>query len=425
MGDYYSLFVTSENLYLNSVLDRKVRFATFLGISLLKLRLFCRYRTYCCEVSCFPPFRGRSKFTERDRCPGDRYGVTWRKERLPTLRSFPPVMWRQLLRSGGALLRSGAGRRLKEEGHGCTFFQQILHLGTRAVVIDKHIKTQAPEALEKSLCIFVCAIADTHSCGDQVLTSPMATTYTKGEHPRHPKGKPLHAACTHAQSGPTLCYPMVCSPPGVSVHGDSPRKNTGVDCHFLLQGIFPIQGSNLCLLWLLHWQADSLPLAPPGKPHHLAEPTPNSFTPPPSSPSESFGPSLTSAKPHDGNLKLKVPSFPSSLSPEHVTPPAEGLCAIAGRHRGLLTNAWCKSERSWRKWKGTEELSPCPQHPPVILSKFLLFMMMHLPTFSKFMLYWYVGTRSRGVSTDFPESFFFFLLGKYKAIQGLSKMSRQ
>ena len=37
-------------------------------------------------------------------------------------------------------------------------------------------------------------------------------------------------------------------------------------CHFLLQGIFPTQGSNLRLLRLLHWQASSLALAPPGKP---------------------------------------------------------------------------------------------------------------------------------------------------------------
>ena len=34
------------------------------------------------------------------------------------------------------------------------------------------------------------------------------------------------------------------SPPGSSAHGDSPGKNTGVGCHFLLQGIFPTQGSN-------------------------------------------------------------------------------------------------------------------------------------------------------------------------------------
>ena len=45
---------------------------------------------------------------------------------------------------------------------------------------------------------------------------------------------------------------------------DSPGKNTAVGCHALLQGIFPTQGSNLCLLRLLHWQAGSLPLMPPG-----------------------------------------------------------------------------------------------------------------------------------------------------------------
>ena len=47
---------------------------------------------------------------------------------------------------------------------------------------------------------------------------------------------------------------------------DSPGKNTGVGSHFLLQGIFPNQGLNPCLLSLVHWQAASLPLAPPGKP---------------------------------------------------------------------------------------------------------------------------------------------------------------
>ena len=31
-----------------------------------------------------------------------------------------------------------------------------------------------------------------------------------------------------------------------------PGKNTGVDCHFFLQGIFLTQESNLCLLRLLH-----------------------------------------------------------------------------------------------------------------------------------------------------------------------------
>ena len=104
---------------------------------------------------------------------------------------------------------------------------------------------------------------------------------------------------------------MNCSPPGSSVQGetgeswDSPDKHTGVDCHALLQGIFPIQGWNPglphcrqilyhlsqgspgILKWVampsfrrssrprdqtpvchvyLHWPMGLLLLAPPGKP---------------------------------------------------------------------------------------------------------------------------------------------------------------
>ena len=55
-------------------------------------------------------------------------------------------------------------------------------------------------------------------------------------------------ACSVAKSYPTLCNLMNCSLPGSSVHGDSPGKNTGVDCHALLQEIFPTQGSNPGLL---------------------------------------------------------------------------------------------------------------------------------------------------------------------------------
>ena len=50
--------------------------------------------------------------------------------------------------------------------------------------------------------------------------------------------------CIGAQSRPTLCNPMDCGTPGSSVPGDSPGRNTGVGCHALLQGIFPILGSN-------------------------------------------------------------------------------------------------------------------------------------------------------------------------------------
>ena len=65
--------------------------------------------------------------------------------------------------------------------------------------------------------------------------------------------------CIVAQSCLTLSNPMDCSPPGSSVHGDSPGKNTGVGCYALLQRIFPTQGSNPGFLhcrqildWLSH-----------------------------------------------------------------------------------------------------------------------------------------------------------------------------
>ena len=52
---------------------------------------------------------------------------------------------------------------------------------------------------------------------------------------------------------PTLRNPKDDSPPGSSVHGI---------LHALLQGIFPTQGSNPCLLNLLHQQPASLSLEP-------------------------------------------------------------------------------------------------------------------------------------------------------------------
>ena len=58
-----------------------------------------------------------------------------------------------------------------------------------------------------------------------------------------------------------FCNPMDCIQ--VPCPWDFPGKNTGVGCHFLLQGIFLTQGSNP---HLLHWQVDSFTTEPPGKP---------------------------------------------------------------------------------------------------------------------------------------------------------------
>ena len=65
--------------------------------------------------------------------------------------------------------------------------------------------------------------------------------------------------------------PMGYSLPGSTVVGDSLGKNTGVDCHALLQGIFPgdflsgIEPRSHALL------VDSLQSEPPGKPLNIPE----------------------------------------------------------------------------------------------------------------------------------------------------------
>ena len=61
-------------------------------------------------------------------------------------------------------------------------------------------------------------------------------------------------------------WPHGLSPTSLPCPWNFPDKNTGVGCHFLLQRIFPIQGLNLLLSCLLHWQADALPLSHLGSP---------------------------------------------------------------------------------------------------------------------------------------------------------------
>ena len=48
-----------------------------------------------------------------------------------------------------------------------------------------------------------------------------------------------------------------------------PSKNSGVGCHFLLQGIFPTQELNPHLLCFLHWLVDSFPLSHLGSPSNI------------------------------------------------------------------------------------------------------------------------------------------------------------
>ena len=68
---------------------------------------------------------------------------------------------------------------------------------------------------------------------------------------------------TVVQSCLILLQPHRVQPTGLPCPWNLPGKNTRVGCHFLLQGIFPTQVSNLS------WQADSLPLSCQGSPLYL------------------------------------------------------------------------------------------------------------------------------------------------------------
>ena len=76
-------------------------------------------------------------------------------------------------------------------------------------------------------------------------------------------------ACSVAQLCLTLCDPMDGKLARLFCPGDFSDKNAGVGCHVLLQRIFLTQGWNQSPLQLLHWQADTLPTVPSGKPYSL------------------------------------------------------------------------------------------------------------------------------------------------------------
>ena len=74
----------------------------------------------------------------------------------------------------------------------------------------------------------------------------------------------LHAT-SQLQSRPTLWDPRDCGPQA-PLSMVSSRQEYCNGLPYPPPGIFSTQGSNLGFLRLLHWQAGSLPLVPPGKP---------------------------------------------------------------------------------------------------------------------------------------------------------------
>ena len=71
--------------------------------------------------------------------------------------------------------------------------------------------------------------------------------------------------CMRAQSCPTLCDPVDCSPPGFSVHGILQSRILGwIAMPSSTGSSQPRDGTHVS--WSPAWQVDSLPTEPPGKP---------------------------------------------------------------------------------------------------------------------------------------------------------------
>ena len=73
----------------------------------------------------------------------------------------------------------------------------------------------------------------------------------------------LHVSGQVAQSCLDSLRPQGLLPTRLLCPRNSPGKNTGGGCHFLLQGVFPTQGQNVCYL---HWPVESLLSEPQGSP---------------------------------------------------------------------------------------------------------------------------------------------------------------
>ena len=90
------------------------------------------------------------------------------------------------------------------------------------------------------------------------------TSKKKNKHAVQHRKSPLCYAVLSCSVMSNSLWPM--APPGSSVHGGFPGKNTGVGCYALFQGMFPTQGSNP---YLPHCRQILYQLSYQGNPSHL------------------------------------------------------------------------------------------------------------------------------------------------------------
>ena len=121
------------------------------------------------------------------------------------------------------------------------------------------VSCQFPQFLaQRSVCLLELTVQGWRKCLHQpedhmaLQHVPVERKETDGRPQapgKPPENPPFVCVCVLVtQSCPTLCDPHGLLPTRLLCPWDSPGKDTGVGCHFLLQGIFPTWGLNLGLL---------------------------------------------------------------------------------------------------------------------------------------------------------------------------------
>ena len=118
--------------------------------------------------------------------------------------------------------------------------------------------------VEHSLCLhhLYSTLMAPRACSRLQALGRAFSRYQRNPHPQASFSL-LHLLCVQLSEVSNSVWPH--GPTRLLCPWDSPGKNTGVGCLSLLQGIFLNHGPNACLLHLLHWEVNSLPLAPLGK----------------------------------------------------------------------------------------------------------------------------------------------------------------
>ena len=121
--------------------------------------------------------------------------------------------------------------------------------------LKTHLGQSSHQVLRKGEKYNVVNLSSLVKCGDSSYSSCPYQAKLK-------TGHFFKSCCLVSQSCPALWQPHGLQPVRLPCPWDFPRKNTGVGCHFLLQGIFPTQGSNLvsCIA------GEFFTAEPPGKP---------------------------------------------------------------------------------------------------------------------------------------------------------------